>query len=188
MKRMLLGALGLSAVLASCGDITVFIPDPIPGTQPSPTLTLEAVTGYNTSYRLTQDVRDQNGQTITAGTNVICDNGNTQMAVDVDWTGGLSRLYAQFKGLRTGDYENVTFYPFGSVDYSGSGTATYTFGPNTAPQSVGKSIGAQAIVVNPVTDVNVKGYTYVRLQGLDENGRASNIVESVTAIPVVDCL
>ncbi|GBF06571.1 hypothetical protein DAERI_090157 [Deinococcus aerius] len=187
MKK-LLGAVGLSAVLASCGDITVVIPDPIPGTLPSPTLTLEAVAGYSTNYRLTRDVRDQNGQTIAAGTFVVCNNLNTQMAVDVTWTGGLSKLYAQFKGLRTGDYENVTFYPFGSVDYSGSGTATYTFGPNTAPQSVGKSVSAQAIVVNPVTNVNVKGYTYVRLQGLDENGRASNIVESVTAIPVVDCL
>lgn len=185
---MLLGAVGLSALLASCGEITIVIPDPIPNTQPSTTLKLKAVAGYSTSYRLTQDVRDQNGQTIAAGTYVICDNRNTDMTVDVTWTGGLSKLYAQFKGLRTGDYENVTFYPFGSVNYSGSGTATYTFGPGTAPQSVGKNVSVQGIVVNPVTNVNVKGYTYVRLQGLDENGRASNIVESVTAIPVVDCL
>lgn len=177
MKKMLLGAVGLSAMLASCGG--VIVADPV---------TNLTVTGYQTNYQLTTDVRDQNGQTITKGSYVICDNRNTRVGVDVSWRGGLQQLAIQFKGARTGETKTVATEDYGPIDYRGAGRYEYTLQPGMAPQSLKNGIGAQAIIVNPITNVNVKGYTFVRVQGYDAAGNASNISESVTQIPVVDCL
>lgn len=174
---MLLGAASLSAVLASCGGVT-----PV-----SPVRNL-SVTGYETSYRLTQNVRDQNGNTIAAGSYVICDNRDTRVGVDVSWTGGLSQLAIQFTGARTGQTKTVATEDYGPIDYRGAGRYEYTLTPGMAPQTLKNGLGAQAITVNPITNVTVKGYTYVRVQGYDAAGGASNIAESVTQIPVVDCL
>ncbi|SMB93099.1 hypothetical protein [Deinococcus hopiensis] len=178
MKKVLLGIVGLGAVLTGCGTDLALV-DPVKNLN---------VTGYSTNYQLTTDVRDQNGGTIAAGSDVICDNLSTRVAVDVSWTGGLQQLAIQFKGARTGAAKTVVTDDYGPVDYRGAGSYEYTLMPNMAPQSAKSGLGAQAIVVNPITNVNVKGYTYVRVQGYDVAGNASAISESVTQIPVVDCL
>lgn len=186
MKKMLLGAVGLSAVLASCGDLTVtlnpFVPD-IGTRQPSTTLRLTELSSFTTNWQLSEKVRDQNGQIISAGSYLICDNRNTDLTVNLKWTGDLRRLYVQFRGANSGATRGVNYFNFTGNTTSGSGTATYTFAPGTAPLS----LNPQAIIVNPIKNVNVKGYTYVQLQGLDQNGNYSNVIQSVTQIPVVDC-
>ncbi|GHF28962.1 hypothetical protein HNQ07_000924 [Deinococcus metalli] len=188
MKKVLLAAIGvagLSGVLASCGTTAVISIGFAPGTQRSSTLTLDSM-AYTTNYQTQSAFTDQNGNSIAAGSYVICDNLSTQMYVDLEWTGGLKNLYVQFKGLSTGATKTVPFYPFSGVDYSGSGTATYTLGAGTAPLSVSPKVGAQAIVVSPVI-VNVKGNTYVNVQGTDQYGYNSNILTSAQALPVVNC-
>ncbi|WP_309571954.1 hypothetical protein [Deinococcus sp.] len=188
MKKMMLaavGIVGLTGLLASCGTTATVSFGFAPGPQRSSTLMLDSM-AYTTNYQTQSDYTDQNGNTIAAGSYIICDNLSTQMYVDLAWTGGLKNLYVQFKGLSTGSTKTVPFYAFSGVDYSGSGTATYTLGAGTAPLSVSPKVGAQAIVVTPVI-VNVKGNTYVNVQGIDQNGYNSNILTSVTALPVVNC-
>lgn len=177
MKRMLLAAVGLTGLLASCG---VNIPAITPGTGQSSTLSLNTINAYTTSWQLTEDVTDQNNNVLKKDTYVVCDDAATTLYVNVAWTGYLSKLYVQFKGLTTGNYKNVDPYIVNAG--SGSGTAQYTFNAGTAPLS----IKPQAIIVNG--KVNVKGNTYVRLQGVDSSGYYSNILESANAIPVLDCV
>ncbi|MFN4252392.1 hypothetical protein [Deinococcus sp.] len=187
MKKLVLAAIGLTGILASCG-VTVTVSDGFtPGSGASGSLRLNDF-AYSTQYRTTTAFTDQNGNTVAAGSYVICDNLNTEMYVDLTWQGGLSKLYVQFEGLNTGNKRNLEFYSYGNVDYSGSGRATSTLTPNTAPLRVltQNKLSAQAIVVNPVI-VRVKGNTFVRVQGVDQNGQYSNIKESAQAFPVVDC-
>ncbi|MCD0161579.1 hypothetical protein IHN63_09700 [Deinococcus sp. 6YEL10] len=172
-------------MLASCG-VTVTVSDGFaPGSGASGSLRLNDF-AYSTQYRTTTAFTDQNGNTVPAGSYIICDNKNTTMYVDLNWTGGLKQVYVQFEGLKTGDKERVSFYSYGAADYSGSEVLDATFGPGTAPLSISGKLGAQAIVVNPVI-VRVKGNTYVKMQGLDEFGRYSNVLTSAQAFPVVDC-
>lgn len=181
------GMVGLTGILASCGTSATISFGFAPGSAYSTGLILKNITDYSTNYQLSSDVKDQNGQTIPAGSYVICDNTSTTMNVDLTWAGGLSKLYVQFKGLTTNQTKTVQYYSFTGVDTSGSGSAQYILGAGTAPLSVSAGkLGAQGIVVNPVV-VDVKGYTYVRLQGVDSVGYNSNIIESATAVPVVDC-
>lgn len=183
MKKILLAAVGMTGLLASCGDITV-LPGYYNGIGTSSSLTLNGITSYTTDWQLSNAVQDQNGNTIAANTYVICDNKETNLTVGLNWTGGLSKLGIQLKGVNTGDYKNANFYPYSSVDYSGSGTATVKLSTYMAPLSFNQ----QSITVNPITKVNVKGYTTVSAQGLDSSGLASNVVNSSTKIPVMDCL
>lgn len=185
MKRLMMAAVGLTGVLAGCGGVDVVVDYGFaPGNQYAPNLKLNELS-YTTNYQASADFNDQNGNTVRKGDYLICDNRNTTMFVDLEWTGGLNRLYLQFKGLKTGATKTVPFYAFNGSDTSGAGQAQFTFGPETAPLSL-NTVSPQAIVVNPVI-VNVKGNTYVRVQGVDQNGFNSNILESVTAIPVVNC-
>ncbi|MDK2011807.1 MULTISPECIES: hypothetical protein [Deinococcus] len=184
MKKIALAAAALASALAGC-SVTVSVPDFTPGTQPSPSLRLKEFT-YSTQYRTAADYRDQDGTFIAAGSYIICDNKSTTMYVDLDWTGGLKEVYAQFEGLKTGGTKNFSFYSYGAADYSGSGLLSATFGPGTAPLGLPGQLGAQAIVVNPVI-LDVKGNTFVKVQGVDEAGRYSNVLESAQAFPVVDC-
>lgn len=177
MKKILLASVAGAGLLASCGG--VLTADPV---------TNLAVSSYSTDWQLNSDVRDQNGQVIPKGTYLICDNKNTKMQVGVTFQGGLQQLALQFKGYNTGTTKTVATNPLNATNSSGSGTYEYTFGPNTAPLSVnGGNLSAQAIIVNPITNVTVKGYTYVRVQGYDLAGNASNVATSPTAIPVADC-
>lgn len=182
MKKILLASVAGAGLLASCGGVTVTLPDYFSGR--SSNLTLTNLSNYSTDWQLTRAVNDQSGNTLAAGTYVICDNKATQISADVAWTGTLSKLGLQLKGVRTGEVENLNLYPYSGVTGSGSTTATFSVGAGVAPQS----LNPQAIVVNPVTNVTVKGYTYLRVQGADAIGLGSNILESNNSIPVVDCL
>ncbi|WP_414656797.1 hypothetical protein ACINK0_11545 [Deinococcus sp. VB343] len=180
MKKILLASVAGAGLLASCGNGSVIV-------ETNPVTNLK-VTSYTTNWQLTTEARDQNGQPIAKGAYLICDNRNTTMAVGATWQGGLQQLALQFKGYNTGATKTVATNPLGATNSTGSGTYEYTFGPETAPLNVGSGkISAQAIVVNPITTVNVKGYTYVRIQGYDVLGNPSNIAESEIAIPVADC-
>ena len=174
-----------AGLLASCGDVTVSIPDYFNGGR-SNTLSINKVSDVRTDWQLTQDVKDQNGGTIKSGSYVICDNKATNIEADVSWTGNLAKLGLQLKGVKTGNYINASAYPYTGAAGSGSAKATFAIDKNMAPLS----INAQAIIVNPtpVSNVNVKGYTYLRVQGQDTSGRVSDVLESNNSLPVVDCL
>lgn len=188
MKKVLLAAMGLSGVLASCGgSVVVGVGGGYYGDGQSTNLQLNSLTNYRTSWQLSSNVQDQSGRTLTAGTYIICDNTNTDISVDLTWTGGLSKLGLQLRGVNSDTYRNISVYPYSVVDTSGSGTATYSLGAAMAPLATKSSLSAQAIVVNPITAVDIKGYTYVRAQGLDAFGLASNVLTSGYSIPVVDC-
>lgn len=185
MKKVLfslMAAVSVTALSACNGSVVIEIPGFIPDPEgESQTLKLNEI-GIQTSYQLSQDVKDQNGQTITKDTFVICDNKSTQMNVDVKWSGYLDKLYVQFKGATSPEKKEVLFYAINN-NGSGSATAEYTLQAGTAPLS----ISPQGIVVNPIAEVDVKGYTYVKVQGVDQSNMVSNILTTVTQTPVVDC-
>lgn len=167
---MMLGAVGLSALLASCGGVVV-ISDPVQ---------ITAINEYTSDYYY----NDQNGNRVY----VICDNRDTNVYMDVSWTGALSRLNARFEGTQDPAIEKTTgpFVP----DVSGRDTFSYTFAPGAAPLSVSKSklsaqaLKSQAIIVNPVQ----KGATFVTVWGYNPDGLKSNEFEAPKGIPVVDCV
>lgn len=178
---MLLTAVGLSGVLASCGGTVVVGTGGYYGEGTSTTLTLNSITNYTTDWQLSAPVQDQQGNVIPANTYVICDNTTTNISFDVNWTGYMAAVGLQMRGLRTDAYKNIGVYLVNSS--SGKASASYAVGSGVAPQN----IKPQAIIVNPITSVDIKGYTYVRAQGIDGTAAASNVVSSTVAIPVVDC-
>lgn len=186
----LVGLAGLSALLASC-DITVRVPDqvvPNQGTQ-STTLKLTKVTSFSSEYTLQRSAFDQNGNILPVGSSIICDNRDTRLEVDVAWSGDLQQIGVQFKGLSTGDVSTTRVFgtKYTAPDYSGQGFANIVVSPGMAPLKVSSGLSAQRITPTPITNVNVKGNTYVQAIALDSRGRQSNVVESVNAIPVADC-
>ena len=181
MKKVLLAAVGLSGLLASCGGSVVVGVGGYYGDDASSTLMLNSITNYRTDWQLSSAVQDQQGNVIPANTYVICDNTTTNISFDVNWTGYMAALGLQLKGLNTGAYENIGVSLINSS--SGQVSASYAIGSGVAPQN----IKPQAIIVNPITSVDIKGYTYVRAQGIDGTAAASNVVSSTVAIPVVDC-
>ncbi|GGK92389.1 hypothetical protein [Deinococcus radiotolerans] len=185
MKKIALVASALAITLAGCA-VNVSVPGPFqPGTPGSSALNLGTFS-YSTQYQTAVDYTDQNGNFIAAGSYIICDNKSTEMYVNLTWTGGLKQVYLQFEGAKTDGVQNFNFYSYGSADYSGSAQLTATLGRGTAPLSLPGRLGAQAIVVNPVI-LDVKGNTSVKIQGVDAQGRYSNVLESPQAFPVVDC-
>lgn len=182
---MLLAAVGLVGLLASCGpnstlQITIKDANPWLTYEKAPELKLKDITSFTTNHTLSADVKDSNtGRTISKGSYVICDNMNTQLSVGLTWQGKLSELYAQFQGMNTGEVLNKTV-PNYKIAYptAGKGTAEFQIGAGMAPLG---------ITVNPVTVVKVLGETTVALQGVDENGYASNAIAAVNAIPVMEC-
>ncbi|WP_161883703.1 hypothetical protein [Deinococcus alpinitundrae] len=184
MNRGILGLIGAAALLSSC-NVTVTTP----ADNSSTTLSLDAISSYTSQYKLLTSTQDQNGNTLAAGTPIICDNLNTRLDVGVSWTGGLQQIGIRFKGALTGTTTNTSVFGdrYSTPDYSGNGTASITIRPGLAPLKVSSGISAQAIVVTPINTVNVKGYTYVQAFGKDSNGNYSNVVQSVTDIPVADC-
>lgn len=167
MKKMLLGAVGLSAVLASCGSVTV-----------------DDLAGIRSQYQLTTDVTDANtGTTLRQGTYVICDNVNTDVELNVSWTAGTRAINLLAYGQYYGEGRYLATYDVSNTA-GGSGILTFTVGANTAPLSLGK----QSIIVTPVTNVNVKGYTRLAAQAIDSQGNAGTVQQSSYVFPVVDCL
>lgn len=186
MKKILLASVAGAGLLASCGGVTVTLPDYFSGT-PSPTLRLTGLTNYTTNWRLSENVTDQNGRTLTADTYIICDNKNTTIYADVAYTGGpLSKLGLQLNGQsgQFAPYNVSTPFIYTGGATSGTIQTEFNIGQEVAPLS----LGAQAIVVNPVNRVDIKGYTFLRVQGQDNVGRSSNTLTSPNSIPVVDCL
>ena len=177
-----MGVAGLVALLSAC-DVSVTVPD----LGSSSTLKLTGVTSYTSQYQLQTDVQDQNGASLAAGTYIICDDRNTQLTVGVGWSGPLQRIGIRFVGLTNGTTSSIAYgNNFSTPNYSGSGSATVTFGAASAPLSVSSGLKAQAIVVTPVTNVQINGYTYVQAFGQDDLGNYSNTVQSATAIPVAN--
>lgn len=177
-------AVGLMGVLASCTEPGSVVVEGYYGNvnQPSTNLTLGQLTKFSTNWRLSADVRDAaTGQTIKADTYVICDNNTTTVSVNANWTGYLSTLGVQMRGYNTNAYSNIRANDVNA--YSGTKTITFNIGTGLAPLSV----TGQSIVVTPINNVVVKGYTYLRAQGLDGNGYKSNIVTTDYSIPVMDC-
>ena len=178
MKKLLLAAIAATGLLASCGDPLVQVGlGYYDSYQDSTTLTLGKLTNYQTNWQLSVAAQDQNGNTIAKDTYLICDNRDTTISFNLNWTGYLSNVGLQLKGYNSDQNYNVGVY---SVN-ANSGSAPVQF-------TIGQGIAPLAINVTPVTKVTVKGYTYARAQGLDANGYASNVTTTDYSIPVVDCL
>ncbi|WP_188902580.1 hypothetical protein [Deinococcus aerophilus] len=182
MKRLMMAAVGLTGVLASCGvDVVVD-----PGVVPVSNLQLKS---YQSQYTLPTAYTDtQTGQTYAKGSSIICDNLNTRLSVDVTFNGTINLFGARLEGRDTGTTKTVYSQPLGNTTSGNPSTFEFVVGPNTAPLSVkaGK-LGAQAIVVTPVNTFTVKGATFVSVQAQSADGTNSNLVKSVQAIPVADC-
>ncbi len=187
MKKILLAAVvGLTGVLASCGDTGTswdgygYYGDPYTGSG----LSLNSISAYDTNWHLSSSVQDQSGRTIPAGTAVICDNATTVTTFDINWSGYMRQVGLQLKGLNTGNYKDAGIFNVNSA--AGSTSAQISIRSGLAPLNV----APQSITVNPVNvtpNVRVKGYTYVAAQGTDSAGRYSNVVTSGYSIPVLNC-
>ncbi|GBF06572.1 hypothetical protein DAERI_090158 [Deinococcus aerius] len=167
---MMLGAVGLSAVLASCGGVAI-----------------DDSQGPRSQYQLATDARDTNtGKVIPKGTYVICDNKSTDVELDVNWLVGTSKINLLAFGEYYGEGRYLDTY---QVDPStgGSGTLVFTIEKGVAPQNL-NVVKPQAIIVTPITNVNVKGYTRLGAQAVNAQGVAGTIQQSDYVFPVVDCL
>lgn len=185
MKKLLLAAVGLTGLLASCGgDVSVGNSGYYGTYNPNAAVKLTSLTNYTTSHQLSSDARDQSGKLIPKGTDVICSNWSTDVGFNINWTGYLDTVGFQFKGYNTGNFVNTDVYDV-SNPTAGTASAEFTLESGIAPLN----IKPQAITVTPVDvpRVDILGYTYVRAQGTDANGRYSNIVETDYSIPVVTC-
>jgi len=173
MKKMLLGAVGLSAVLASCGvDMVGYGP-----------VTLTAVNSFTSDwYRVVTD--PNTGQ--ARNEYVICNDERTTVTMDVSWTGPLSQLAAEFEGANTRETTQKVTDRF-AADYSGRDQFTYSFNPGMAPLSMNKgstpNLKAQAIIVNPTN----LGTTYLTVWGYNPDGVQSDTITVPQGIPVVNC-
>ncbi|MDB5045778.1 MAG: hypothetical protein JWQ08_1828 [Deinococcus sp.] len=173
MKKLLLGLVGLSAALASCGG-SVDIGGP---------LTITALNSYTTDWY--RNVPDGNGG--LKPEYVICNDRATTVYMDVSWNGPLSQLAVQFQGSNNTTVEKRT--SVFSPDYSGRDVFNYVFQPGMAPLSLTKSgvsaqsVKPQAIIVNPVN----QGTTFVNIYGFDAYGIQSNTLVGPQGIPVVIC-
>lgn len=186
---MLLAAVGLSGLLASCGGSVVV------GSDTPPTIT--SANGLYTDHRLQVAVTDADTGTVyPAGTYVVCDNLNTTVQMNVSWTGALYDLDVYATGGYYGDTHRLDTYTAEGAS-NDSGTVVYTFGPRAVPLSVnkGKGLTAQAITVNPIIAVDVKGQTSIVVQGNSYFGNPGNYqtvstlntVPNNFQLPVVDC-
>lgn len=168
---MLLGAVGLSAVLASCGGVSV-----------------DNDLGIRSEYQLASDVTDVNtGRVLAKGTYVICDDRATEVELNVSWLAGTKAINLAAYGEYYGEGRLLSTYNV-NPNTGGSGTLVFTVGAFTAPQSVDR-MQAQAIVVTPINvNVDVKGYTRLGAQAINTQGVAGSVQTSDYVFPVVDCL
>ncbi len=187
MKKLLMAAVGLTGILASCGvDVVVD-----PGTS---TLKLTQVNEFKTQYTTTTDLNDQSGNKIaSAGDSVICNNLNNRIRVAFTWTGDLGSAQFRLRGLTTDKVTSAATvnYPSGFTN----GGAEATIAPGAAPQSINGGLSAQAIVVTPIKVTKLYGRSYLEMRIFDNAGRAGQVpnsndgitFQSVTALPIVDC-
>ena len=166
MKKMLLGAVGLSAVLASCGGVAV-----------------DDTRGVRSEFQLATNVTDVNtGATLNAGTYVICDNTNTDVELNVSWLAGTQAINLYAYGEYYGEGKYLATYNVSGTP-GGNAALLFTVGAYTAPLNV----KPQAIIVTPVTNVDVKGYTRLGVRAVDSQGNVGTIQQSSYVFPVVDC-
>ncbi|ASN81037.1 MULTISPECIES: hypothetical protein [Deinococcus] len=165
MKKMLLAAISMTGLLASCGG--GFISAPVDVT---------AVNGFTSNWTRTNSQGQQEY--------IICDDRDTTVTMDVSWTGPLAKLDAYFDGAQGTRFPEGKLQTTGwfAPDTSGRDTFTYTFGPGMAPLKTSSGVKAQAIVINPVQ----KGTTFVTVTGYNPDGQADS-VQAPGGIPVYDC-
>ncbi|PJI52350.1 hypothetical protein CTI14_43730, partial [Methylobacterium radiotolerans] len=97
--KMLLAAISMTGLLASCGGGLTMV-DPVRN------LTL---TSYSSEYSLATPYYDAaTGTTYATGTPVICDNTATDLYATLDWDGMASQFGAQLEGRDTGETGVVT--------------------------------------------------------------------------------
>ncbi|CAM3693036.1 hypothetical protein [Deinococcus frigens] len=183
MKRLLIAAVGLTGVLASCGGVDVIVD---PGIVPVSNLQLKS---YQSQYTLPAAYTDtKTGAVYAKGSSIICDNLNTRLSVDVDYNGTINEFGARLEGRDTGTTRFVYSQPLGDVYSNDPSVFEFVVTPGTAPLSISAGkLGAQAIVVTPVNTFTVKGATFVSVQAKSGDGTTSDVVSSVQAIPVADC-
>ncbi len=199
MKRLMMAAVGLTGVLASCGGVEVIV-EPItvtppvlvtptnPGNTGTPVSNLQLV-AYQSQYTLPTAYTDtKTGTTYAKGSSIICDNLNTRLSVDVDFNGTINQFGVRLEGRDTGATDTIYSGPLGNIRSSNPTRFEFTVGSNVAPLSLGANkLAPQAIVVTPVNTFTVKGATFVSVQAKSADGTVSNLVDSVQAIPVADC-
>lgn len=176
---MLLAAVGLSGVLASCGGTVVLVSDPVTSLQ---------LLEYKSGYTLPAAYTDTGTGTVyAAGSSIICDNLSTKLSATLDWNGDAARFGFQLEGSKGG--KATVYTGVSSNGYSANPTTfEITVGAGVAPLSVkANGLDAQAIVVTPVNTFTVKGYTFLNVVGVNRNGSQTAPIESVQAIPVADC-
>lgn len=181
MKKIVLAAVGLTGLLASCGGTVVVQPsDPVRNLQ---------LSAYQSQYTLPTEYRDTTtGVTYPRGTSIICDNLNTRLSVDLTWDGTINMVGARLVGRDTGATRTVYSSNLGDLYSARPSTFEFVVGPNTAPLSMTRTgLSSQAIVVTPVNTFTVKGATFVDVQAQSSDGTVSNVVKSVQALPVADC-
>ncbi|MDV6373503.1 hypothetical protein [Deinococcus arenicola] len=183
MKRLLMAAVGLTGVLASCGGVEVIID---PGIVPVSNLRLLS---YTSQYTLANDAVDtKSGTVYSKGTPIICNNLNTRLSVDVTFNGTINQFGARLEGRDTGMTKTVYSNALGNIPSGNPSTFEFVVGPNTAPLSVQpRGLGAQAIVVTPVNTISVQGASFVTVQAQSGDGTVSNSVSSVQALPIANC-
>ncbi|MBB5233446.1 hypothetical protein [Deinococcus budaensis] len=179
MKKMLLGAVGLSAMLASCGGVEVIAP-----------VSNLQLTSYQSEYVLKQRAVDQDGNVYDAGASVICDNTTTRIGFTAKWNGSINQIGARLEGRDTGRTAEVYSGSLGNL-YSYGSDVQFEFGVGAglAPQTVGKrSLSAQDIIVKPINTIRVKGASFLIIQARSADGTISNVSPSVQALPIADCV
>ncbi|WP_412029044.1 hypothetical protein [Deinococcus yunweiensis] len=188
MKKLLLAAMGLTGLLASCGGTVVVTPGVTP-------VRVTQVTDYDTQYTAQADYYNTSGtKVISAGESMICDNLTTQVFVKFNWTGDLGSATLRLRGVTQDTVTNTVTvaYPSG---FTADGGVQVALAAGVAPRSVGGGLSTQAIVVTPRNIANVLGYSFLEMQVRDAagnlgtiNGAADDVTfQSVKAIPIVTC-
>lgn len=167
LAKMLLGALGLSAVLTSCGgDATTDTGDAAIYSD-----SLQLVSGYRMGSQ-----------------NVICDNVTTPMQFTFSYSGNLHSVRLLLRGVTTGEITNLPNPDDNNTVLSdGRGVVTFYATSASVPLSLPSKATTQAIVVTPkqVENAHVIGYTKVQMQGVDNYGGTTGYVSS-NSLPVID--
>ncbi|MFC3834728.1 MULTISPECIES: hypothetical protein [Deinococcus] len=181
MKKLMLAAMGLTGLLASCGGGVVTVVDPVRNV---------SLLEYKSQYSLPTAYTDTaTGTVYPAGSSIICDNFSTKLSATLDWDGDAARFAFQLEGSKGGKATVLTGTSGGGNGYSGNPSIfEITVGAGVAPLSVkAAGLSAQAIVVDPVNTFTVKGVTFLNIQGQSRDGSVSNVAQSVQGIPVADC-
>lgn len=157
MKKMLLGAVGLSALLASCGSGVA--PD-LSGSG--------RVTAVRTEYRLGSET----------GPFIACDNYNgatatTQVSVYFDVSGNVKTVDLALRGNTTSDYDENYKARFTGEQLEAVGNGSYRATFNANPITGG--LLPQSIVVNP---------TRAKVKVVTASGRPSNTAGFYAALNV----